>query len=150
MRFLTTAGEPVQPPSARGSSGLFPVGTPNRPRARRSSMSTQRFPGSSAVIPETARFAATVRTFSDASHARVRAAFERTVHGVAAAHGVTADIDYVEQYPPTVNDADEAAFALETARQVLGADHVFEAPKPMAGAEDFSFVLRNVPGAFVG
>ncbi|MGW1100143.1 M20 metallopeptidase family protein [Streptomyces sp. NPDC002455] len=102
------------------------------------------------VIPETARFAATVRTFSDASRARVRAAFERTVHGVAAAHGVSAEVDYVEQYPPTVNDADQAAFALETARQVLGEGRVFEAPKPMAGAEDFSFVLRKVPGAFVG
>ncbi|MEE1739122.1 M20 family metallopeptidase [Streptomyces sp. BE147] len=102
------------------------------------------------VIPETAEFAATVRTFSDAAHATVRTAFERTVHGVAAAHGVTAEIDYAEQYPPTLNHADEAAFALETARELLGADRVLEAPQPMAGSEDFSFVLREVPGAFVG
>ncbi|MFD6531871.1 M20 family metallopeptidase [Streptomyces sp. NPDC060184] len=102
------------------------------------------------VIPEDARFSATVRTFSDAARAAVRAGFERTVHGVAAAHGVTATVDYVDQYPPTVNHAGEAAFALETARRILGPDHAFEAPKPMAGAEDFSFVLREVPGAFVG
>ncbi|WP_432445142.1 M20 metallopeptidase family protein [Streptomyces filamentosus] len=102
------------------------------------------------VIPATAHFDATVRTFSDTAHATVRAAFERTVHGVAAAHGVRAEIDYVEQYPPTVNHTDEAAFALATARDILGADHAFEAPKPMAGSEDFSFVLREVPGAFVG
>ncbi|MGW1465642.1 M20 metallopeptidase family protein [Streptomyces sp. NPDC002308] len=102
------------------------------------------------VIPEDARFSATVRTFSDAARATVRAGFERTVHGVAAAHGVTATVDYVDQYPPTVNHAEEAAFALETARRILGRDHAFEAPKPMAGAEDFSFVLREVPGAFVG
>ncbi|MGW2280154.1 M20 metallopeptidase family protein [Streptomyces sp. NPDC001770] len=102
------------------------------------------------VIPEQARFSATVRTFSDAARAGVRAGFERTVHGVAAAHGVTATVDYVDQYPPTVNHAEEAAFALETARRILGRDHAFEAPKPMAGAEDFSFVLREVPGAFVG
>ncbi|MGW2838513.1 M20 metallopeptidase family protein [Streptomyces sp. NPDC001493] len=102
------------------------------------------------VIPEDARFSATVRTFSDAARATVRAGFERTVHGVAAAHGVTATVDYVDQYPPTVNHAEEAAFALETARRILGRDHAFEAPEPMAGAEDFSFVLREVPGAFVG
>ncbi|MFF9577946.1 M20 family metallopeptidase [Streptomyces rubiginosohelvolus] len=102
------------------------------------------------VIPATAHFDATVRTFSDTAHATVRAAFERTVHGVAAAHGVRAEIDYVEQYPPTVNHTDEADFALATARDILGADHAFEAPKPMAGSEDFSFVLREVPGAFVG
>ncbi|WP_327177294.1 M20 family metallopeptidase [Streptomyces sp. NBC_01335] len=102
------------------------------------------------VIPEHARFSATVRTFSDAARAAVRTGFERTVHGVAAAHGVTATVDYVDQYPPTVNHAEDAAFALETARRILGRDHAFEAPKPMAGAEDFSFVLREVPGAFVG
>ncbi|SEE03428.1 hippurate hydrolase [Streptomyces sp. TLI_105] len=102
------------------------------------------------VIPESGRFSATVRTFSDASRAAVRTAFERTVHGVAAAHGVRADIDYVHQYPPTVNHDGEAAFALATARDVLGEDRVFAAPTPMAGSEDFSFVLREVPGAFLG
>ncbi|MFD6420771.1 M20 family metallopeptidase [Streptomyces sp. NPDC060198] len=102
------------------------------------------------VIPEEARFSATVRTFSDAARTTVRAAVERTVHGVAAAHGVTASVEYVDQYPPTVNHAEDAAFALETARRILGRDRAFEAPKPMAGAEDFSFVLREVPGAFVG
>ncbi|MFD8058945.1 M20 family metallopeptidase [Streptomyces cyaneofuscatus] len=102
------------------------------------------------VIPDTAHFEATVRTFSDTAHATVRAAFERTVRGVAAAHGVRAEIDYVEQYPPTVNHPAEAAFALTTARELIGAGQVLEAPKPMAGAEDFSFVLREVPGAYVG
>lgn len=102
------------------------------------------------VIPESGRFSATVRTFSDASRATVRAAFERTVHGLAAAHGVRADIDYVHQYPPTVNHDGEAAFALDTARDVLGEDRVLPAPTPMAGSEDFSFVLREVPGAFLG
>ncbi|MFE0701000.1 M20 family metallopeptidase [Streptomyces sp. NPDC058872] len=102
------------------------------------------------VIPGSGRFSATVRTFSDGARAAVRTAFERTVHGVAAAHGVGVDIDYVHQYPPTVNHDGEAAFALETARSVLGEDRVFAAPTPLAGSEDFSFVLREVPGAFLG
>lgn len=102
------------------------------------------------VIPESAEFTATVRSFSDAAQARVRSAFERTVQGIAAAHGLTAGVDYRENYPVTVNDPAEAAFALRTARGVLGAARVFEAPRPMAGSEDFSYVLREVPGAYVG
>ncbi|MFG2824661.1 M20 family metallopeptidase [Kitasatospora sp. NPDC048365] len=102
------------------------------------------------VIPDTARLSATVRTFSDAARTAVRASFERTVHGTAAAHGVTAEIEYVHQYPPTVNHPGEAAFALDTGREVLGADRVFPLPTPMAGSEDFSFVLREVPGAYLG
>ncbi|MCX0242277.1 M20 metallopeptidase family protein [Streptomyces drozdowiczii] len=102
------------------------------------------------VIPGTAEFTATIRTFSEETRARVRAALERTVRGIAAAHGLTAGTDYREGYPVTVNDAAEAAFALRTAREVFGAGQVFEAPRPMAGSEDFSYVLNEVPGAYVG
>ncbi|MQY02595.1 M20 metallopeptidase family protein [Actinomadura macrotermitis] len=102
------------------------------------------------VIPETATFEATVRSFSDAAHRRVRAGVERVVRGIAAAYGVEADLDYREQYPVTVNAAGEAAFALGTAREVLGGQRVVQAPQPMAGSEDFSFVLQQVPGAFLG
>ncbi|MGQ4485479.1 M20 family metallopeptidase [Streptomyces sp. SAS_281] len=102
------------------------------------------------VIPGAAEFTATIRTFSEETRARVRAALERTVRGIAAAHGLTAGTDYREGYPVTVNDAAEAAFALRTAREVLGAARVFEAPRPMAGSEDFSYVLHEVPGAYVG
>ncbi|MGW4999754.1 M20 metallopeptidase family protein [Streptomyces hydrogenans] len=102
------------------------------------------------VIPETAVLEATVRSFSTATQAAVRAGVERTVHGIAAAHGVEADLDYRENYPVTENDPAEAAFALRTARGLLGADRAFEAPRPLAGSEDFSLVLREVPGAYLG
>ncbi|TDD88505.1 amidohydrolase [Actinomadura darangshiensis] len=101
------------------------------------------------VIPETATLKATIRSFSEDAHRKVRAGFERVVHGIAAAHGVTVDLDYREQYPVTVNTPGEAEFALGTARDVFGDDRVFESPRPVAGSEDFSFVLQRVPGAFV-
>lgn len=102
------------------------------------------------VIPETARFQATVRTFSSAAQSTVRDGVRRTVEGIARAHGVHADVDYRELYPPTVNDPSEADFALRTARELVGPARAFEAPRPMAGSEDFSFVLERVPGAFLG
>ncbi|MFJ6405319.1 M20 family metallopeptidase [Streptomyces hydrogenans] len=102
------------------------------------------------VIPETGVLEATVRSFSTATQAAVRAGVERTVHGIAAAHGVEADLDYRENYPVTENDPAEAAFALRTARGLLGADRAFEAPRPLTGSEDFSLVLREVPGAYLG
>ncbi|MFK3728984.1 M20 family metallopeptidase [Streptomyces sp. NPDC088090] len=102
------------------------------------------------VIPETAVLEATVRSFSTATQAAVRAGVERTVRGIAAAHGVEADLDYRENYPVTENDPAEAAFALRTARGLLGADRAFEAPRPLTGSEDFSLVLREVPGAYLG
>ena len=50
-------------------------------------------------------------------------------------------------YPPTVNDAGFAAFALDVAAGVVGADRTGEMPTPVMGAEDFSYVLEERPGA---
>jgi amidohydrolase len=102
------------------------------------------------VIPGSGRFDATIRTFSTDSHRAIREGFHRVVRGIAAAHGVQVAIDYREQYPVTVNDAAEAAFALRAAIGLVGAQQAITAPRPMAASEDFSFVLDQVPGAYLG
>lgn len=102
------------------------------------------------VIPGTATFQATVRTLSEPVRAQVRANVLRTLRGVADAHGVRVDIDYQDGYPVTVNDAAETDFAVSVAREVVGGRGVFVAPRPISGSEDFSFVLQQVPGAFLG
>ncbi|MGW8380869.1 M20 family metallopeptidase [Streptomyces sp. ODS28] len=101
------------------------------------------------VIPDTAHFEATVRTLSEERRSAVREAASRTVRGIAEAHGLSCEVAYEEGYPVTANDPSEAAYALEVAREVFGARRVLEAPRPMSGAEDFSFVLREVPGAYL-
>ncbi len=49
----------------------------------------------------------------------------------------------------TVNDQTEAQFAAQVVVDVLGKGRYVAQPNPMAGAEDFSYVLDQVPGAFV-
>ena len=46
-----------------------------------------------------------------------------------------------------MNDPDAAAFALDTARALLGTANAVEMPSPVMGAEDWSYVLQQVPGA---
>jgi amidohydrolase len=101
------------------------------------------------VIPDEARFLATARSFSPESRDRLARLVPRLVADIAAAHGLAAEADYETGYPVTVNDAAEAAFATETAAAAFGADRAETAAFPLAGAEDFSFVLERVPGAFV-
>jgi amidohydrolase len=101
------------------------------------------------VIPESGTLQVTVRSFSTATHQAVRAGIERALRGIADAHGVRVDIDYQENYPVTANDSVEADFALRVARESFGEQRVFVAPRPMAGSEDFSFVLDEVPGAYL-
>ncbi len=99
------------------------------------------------VIPEVAEIEGTIRTTSERTRAKVHDGIRRVAEGVAAAHGCACDVDVVLGYPVTTNDDAFAEFSLEVAADVAGADHTVRLPNPVMGAEDFSYVLQQVPGA---
>ncbi|WP_170338266.1 M20 aminoacylase family protein [Ruegeria arenilitoris] len=101
------------------------------------------------VIPDTAYLNGTVRTFDPAVQQMVMTRLEEIVQGQAASYGVTATLDYVVGYPATVNDADKTGFAAEVAREVAGADRVIANSGREMGAEDFSYMLQERPGAYL-
>jgi amidohydrolase len=101
------------------------------------------------IIPDSGELSATLRTFSAENRATAKSAIERVAHGVAAAHGLTAEVSFVEPYPATVNDDDEYALAVATVADMFGEDRFSEMPRPEMGAEDMSFVMEKVPGAYV-
>ena len=101
------------------------------------------------VIPDEARFEATVRSFSAEARERIRTAAPELCRQIAAAHGLTAEADYFDEYPLTVNDADQAEFATGVVRDVFGDERFQPLANPHAGAEDFSRVLEAVPGCYV-
>jgi amidohydrolase len=101
------------------------------------------------VIPDQARFLATARSYSAASRTALADMVPRLIRDIAGAHGLTADAEYAGEYPVTVNDAAEAEFALQAIGDAFGPDRGELAQFPITGAEDFSFVLEEVPGAFV-
>jgi amidohydrolase len=101
------------------------------------------------IIPETASFEATVRTFDRSIRRQVRDLAQRVCRGVADAHGLDVDIEYLEEYPVTVNDADSVDFAMDVAHEVLGDQRTVVLDKPITGTEDFSRVIERVPGAML-
>ena len=101
------------------------------------------------VIPDSAYFEATVRSFSHESHARIIAESEEVCRGIAAAHGLDVDAECAELYPVTVNTAAEVAAVEAMVAEVHGEGRYLELPNPVAGSEDFSRVLDQVPGAMV-
>ena len=101
------------------------------------------------VIPDEARFLATTRSFSRESRSALAELVPRLIGDIARGHGLTAEAIYAGEYPVTVNDAAEAGFAAETIAAVFGPERSELAEFPITGAEDFSFVLEQVPGAFV-
>jgi hippurate hydrolase len=99
------------------------------------------------VIPEDAHLRGTLRAVSAGGRRRGLEGIERVATGVAAAHDQQAVVTIEPGYPPTLNDDGFAAFVLEVATDVLGPAHAGRMPAPVMGAEDFSYVLEQRPGA---
>jgi amidohydrolase len=101
------------------------------------------------VIPDDASFSATVRTLSASNRSAVRDAALTLVRQIAAAHGLSADAEFVSGYPVTVNSPAQVAVAEEVIAATVGADKYLTQKDPDPGSEDFSYVLEQVPGAFI-
>jgi amidohydrolase len=99
------------------------------------------------VIPDSAFLEGTIRTLSAERRADVVAGVGRVATHVGAAHGLTVEFEHEAGYPVTVNDPGAAARVLDAAAELLGPRASHLSPAPLMGAEDFSYVLQQVPGA---
>ncbi|WP_298674578.1 M20 family metallopeptidase [uncultured Sphingomonas sp.] len=104
------------------------------------------------IIPDEVKLMGTLRTLSEATRETMRAAFRRIATDVAAAHGCTAEVEIDEGYPVTMCDPRATGLVRAIAGEISGERGWSEMPTPMMGGEDFSYVLREVPGAmaFIG
>ena len=102
------------------------------------------------VIPESARIEATVRTFSHASRERMMAAVPMLVKGIAHAHGLEVEVEYRGEYPLSITDENETLTAEKTIQNLFGESRLTRWATPLSGSEDFSRVMAEVPGTFIG
>ena len=101
------------------------------------------------VIPETMRLAGTVRSFDPDLRDMVERRFGEIVAGQAASYGVEAKLDYIRNYPATINHAAQTDFAVRVAQEVVGDTNVISDRQPEMGAEDFSYMLEKRPGSYL-
>ena len=101
------------------------------------------------IIPETAMFCATIRSFKPEVRTLLKKRFHEIVQGHAVAYNVQARIDYDWGYPATINHPAEAAFATEVAAEIVGAEATNGNANREMGSEDFSYMLEARPGAYL-
>jgi len=99
------------------------------------------------VIPDVATLGGTVRWFSMEVAALVEERLKAIAEGIGAASGAEVTVEIRKGYPPTINDAGQAAIVREALVAVAGEENVIT-PAPIMGGEDFSRFLLNRPGAF--
>ncbi|UYO41950.1 amidohydrolase [Rhodopseudomonas palustris] len=101
------------------------------------------------VIPQKANLVGTARALDGKVRDRLEARIAELSTLIAQAHGATARVTYERGYPVTCNHAEQTAFAADTAAAITGNDQVDRDLAPMMGAEDFSYMLEQRPGALI-
>jgi amidohydrolase len=101
------------------------------------------------VIPQTALLKGTARSLDPKVRDLLEARLHAVVEGTAKLYGATAKLTYKRDYPVLRNHEQETSFAASVASDVVGGSHVNTAMVPVMGAEDFSFMLEERPGAFI-
>ena len=98
------------------------------------------------IIPAETILNGTIRTLNNTTRDKLEKGLLRLCDHTAKAFGTEAVVEYVEQYPPTINHLE----ALKLVQNNLPADLTYrEVEHPSMAAEDFAYYLQEIPGALL-
>ena len=100
------------------------------------------------VVPDTATLAGTIRYFKDDVLAVAETRMRELCDGFAKAYAVNINLDLRNVFDVLVNDADLSDAYMEAAADIVGAENISDTDQPATGSEDFSDMLKVVPGAY--
>ncbi len=101
------------------------------------------------VIPEQAELKLTVRCFKPEVRKMLQERIETIAQAQAQSFNVVASVDYQHGYAPVFNTSKETQFARDVARDVVAEEDIVDQTQPMAGSEDFAFMLEKCPGSYL-
>ena len=100
------------------------------------------------VIPNQVQLCGTVRSFSTVTQQQIRQRMDEICQGMAQTFAMGVELDYNELFPATINTPEHAYLVAEVAQELFGSECVEDNLTPSMGAEDFSFMLEQRPGAY--
>jgi len=101
------------------------------------------------VIPDQAELRGTVRTFSNEALDLIEKRIGELSSQTAQALGCSVQYEFDRRYPPTINHLEPTQFCAQLLQDWRGSENVIYPVQPSMGAEDFSFMLEQVPGCYL-
>lgn len=101
------------------------------------------------VIPASATLRGTVRTLSNEALDLIEARMREITEQSCAAMGCQSNFEFDRRYPPTINHAKESAISVAVIQQMAGDAALHLDLPPSMGAEDFAFMLQELPGSYI-
>ncbi|MGV3275587.1 M20 metallopeptidase family protein [Staphylococcus sp. 11261D007BR] len=100
------------------------------------------------AIADEAIIEGSIRTVDHDMRQEIETQFIRLVNDTAERFGSTVDITYINGHPPVIND-DEITDQLEqSAKQIVGEDHIIDLGQPSMGADDFGYYSEQLPSTY--
>lgn len=101
------------------------------------------------VIPDTAQLSGTVRTLTNQTLDLIERRMAELGENLCKAMLCDVTFNFSREYPPTINHPEETEICARTLEQLVGQHNYQTDTKPSMGAEDFSFMLEQVPGCYI-
>jgi amidohydrolase len=100
------------------------------------------------AIPQSGEAHGTVRCMDERAWADAPDLVLELIDSIAAVYGAKTELDYIRGVPPVVNDVAVIETMRTAAAEVCGSENVVSVEQSLGG-EDFSWYLRQVPGAMI-
>jgi hippurate hydrolase len=119
--------------------------------ARPSVVSVGQFQAGTApnVIAGQAKLSGTVRAQDASVRRQLLSSIRRIAESIAQLHGAKIHVTVTEGTPPLINPPDTADLARRAAVEAVGEVNVLPLKTANMGAEDFSYYMEHIPGAYV-
>ena len=105
--------------------------------------------GARNIIPSNVVIRGDCRALSIETQERIESRMRQIVAGVCAAHGAEAEVDYRNDFVPTINTPRETQLVIDAAMEISGSVGVNPDCPTCGFSEDFAQMLRHRPGSFV-
>lgn len=101
------------------------------------------------VISDQVEMSGTVRTVTPGLRDFAERQILASAQGIARGFGAEVEYKYYRSVPVTVNHAEETDLAIAASRSLVGNSSVDDKLRVTMGAEDFGYMLKARPGAFI-
>ena len=122
----------------------------NVPPAKPAVLSVTTFHAGNAynVCPTTATLSGTIRYFHDEVRTLIETRMQEICAGMARMHGIEIEVDIRNIFDVLENDGDLSNAYLAAASEIVGPENTLISQDLVMGSEDFSDMLKRVPGAY--
>lgn len=100
------------------------------------------------IVPETVEIEGSTRSIEPEIRQLIARRIEEVLRSTCAAHGATCEFEYIWDYDILTNDAEMADHVIQSAKNIGIEEDLVMQPTAIMGSEDFSFYLKEKPGAF--